>query len=145
VYALFDNTLARIAFADDARLALRYFEIHLLNLVGFRPEVTECVIGHEPVQPLDQWFSYADGGVICPKHAPQKASSTVQLPMNTLKLLRILQRSPWNEIEALTLSPSLHADIERILSGYTTHILERRLQSADFIRRVRRSPDHEHA
>lgn len=136
LFALMDETLTRIAEDSDPRLAVRYFEIRLLDLVGFRPELSLCVIGREPIEAVDQFFSYVQGGVICPQHAG-RASSSVPIPMMTLKLLRHMQRSSYPAVKALEILPSLHDDAERILLGYITYILERRLQSADFIRRVR--------
>jgi len=137
LYALADETLARISEDSDPRLAVRYFEVRLLDLVGFRPELNLCIIGREQIQPTDQFFSYAQGGVICPQHAGRSQSS-VPIPMMTLKLLRHMQRSPYHHVKSLDIPPALHDDAERILLGYITFLLERRLQSVDFIRRVRR-------
>ena len=136
LFALMDETLARIAEDSDPQLAMRYFEVRLLDLVGFRPELSECVIGHEAIQPVDQFFSYAQGGVVCPQHAGRGMTS-VPVPMMTLKLLRHMQRSPYPHVKALEIQPALHEDVERILLGYVSYVLERRLQSIDFIRRVR--------
>lgn len=136
IFALLDDTFSRLCSDPDPRLALRYYEIHLLDLAGFRPELNECVIGHEPVQPEDQYFTYAEGGVVCPNDAA-RGTSFIPLPMLTLKILRHLQRSPYPGIRVLQVSPALHDDLERVLQGYITFLLERRLQSADFIRRLR--------
>ena len=107
-----------------------------LGMVGFRPELNECLIGHEPVMPEDQFISYHDGGVVCARHATRNAH-LVPISMLTLKVLRHMQRSPYQKVKALKVTPSLHDDIERILLGYLSQILERRLQSVDFIRQVR--------
>jgi hypothetical protein len=40
-------------------------------------------------------------------------------------------------VEQLEISPQLHSDVERLMLGYITYVLERRLQSVDFIRRIR--------
>jgi DNA repair protein RecO (recombination protein O) len=136
LFRLFDETLERLCNADDPRLAVRYYEIRLLDEIGFRPELTECVVSREPIQPEDQFFSYSLGGVVSPNYAHQ-SNSSVLIPMTTLKLLRHMQRSPYSHVQSLTISPALHDDIERILQGYITYLLERRLQSVDFIRRVR--------
>ncbi len=136
VFTLLDETLNRLCVESDPRLALRYYELHLLDLVGFRPELNECVIGHEEIQPEDQFFSYAEGGVVCPRDAA-RGTSFAALPLLTLKLLRHLQRSSYTNIKALQVDLRLHDDLERVLQGYITYVLERRLQSADFIRRLR--------
>src|SRR5690606_597801 len=137
LFSLLDDTLQRLCADDDPRLAVRYYEIRLLDEVGFRPELNECVISREAIQPEDQYFSYADGGVVRPEHAI-RSSGFVPIPMVTLKVLRHMQRSPYSHVKTLTISPALHDDIERIMLGYITYILEQKLQSVDFIRRIRR-------
>jgi DNA repair protein RecO (recombination protein O) len=134
---LLDETLNRLCVDDDPRLAVRYYEIRLLDEVGFRPELHQCVISREEVQAEDQYFSYPNGGVVRPEHAI-KSSGFVPIPMVTLKVLRHMQRSPYSHVQSLTISPVLHDDIERVLLGYITFLLEQKLQSVDFIRRIRR-------
>lgn len=136
LFQLVDDTLKRLCHDDDPRLAVRYYEMHLLDLMGFRPELSECVISREAVQPEDQFFSYAMGGVISPRYG-HEGTAIVPIPMVTLKLLRHMQRSPYSHIKTLAISPQLHDDLERVLLGYITFLLERKLQSVDFIRRIR--------
>jgi len=139
LYTLLDETLTRIAHEPDPRLAVIFYEVHLLGYVGYRPEVQECVIGHEPIEPQDQVFSFSDGGVICPQHAPARTDQITPLPLATLKLLRHVQRSRYAQLRSLTISASLADDADRVLLGYITYLLERRLQSVEFIRRLRQS------
>ena len=91
---------------------------------------------HEEIKPEEQFFSYTEGGVVCPRDAA-RGTSFIPLPLPTLKVLRHMQRSHYAQVKALEISPALHDDLERILQGYISHLLERRLQSADFIRRLR--------
>jgi DNA repair protein RecO (recombination protein O) len=121
---------------DDPRLAVRYFEMGLLDDAGFRPELNECVFTHEPVLPQDQHFSFAEGGIVSPM-AAQFAQSLVPISVTLLKLLRHIQRSPYSHVRSLTISDALHMEAERLLQGYITYLLESRLQSVDFIRRLR--------
>jgi DNA repair protein RecO (recombination protein O) len=136
LFDLLDDTLRRLCDDADPRLAARYYEVHLLDAVGFRPELNECVVSREAVQPEDQFFSYALGGVVSPGYA-HEGVSPVRISMQTLKLLRHIQRSPYSHVQSLMISPALHDDTERILLGYITYVLERKLQSVDFIKRIR--------
>jgi DNA repair protein RecO (recombination protein O) len=136
LFDLVDNTFKRISFDSDPRLAVRYYEIRLLDLVGYRPELNECVFSREPVLPEDQFFSFAEGGVVCPAQAHHSTNLT-QISMTTLKILRHMQRSAYSHVQSLHITPPFHADLERILLGYITFLLERKLQSVDFIRRIR--------
>ncbi len=136
IFQLVDETLYRLCHDDDPRLAVRYYEMRLLDLVGFRPELTECVVSRESIQPEDQFFSYALGGVVSPQYG-HEGTSLVPIPMVTLKLLRHMQRSPYSHVKTLHITTALHDDAERVLLGYITFLLERKLQSVDFIRRIR--------
>lgn len=136
LFTLFDETLERLSHDDDPRLAIRYYEIRLLDLAGFRPELNECVFSREKVEPEDQFFSFVEGGVVRPAHAAHSAS-LVSLPVTTLKLMRHMQRSPYTQVKSLKISPALHNDVERVLLGYIVFLLEQKLQSVDFIRRIR--------
>ena len=136
LFALLDETLDRLCADDEPRLATRYFEIHLLQIVGYRPELQRCVVGGETIQPEDQFFSYADGGVICPRDAARGTGATT-VSMLALKLMRHIQRSPYPSVKSIGVPPDVHDEVERIQQGYITYLLERRLQSVDFIRRLR--------
>jgi DNA repair protein RecO (recombination protein O) len=136
LFQLFDDTLERLCHDNDPRLVVRYYEVRLLDLVGFRPELNECVVSREAIKPEDQFFSYALGGVVTPGYA-HEGSSAVPISMTTLKLLRHMQRSPYTHVKTLNITTALHNDVEKIVLGYITFILERKLQSVDFIKRIR--------
>lgn len=135
-YRLLTQTLAHLCEDEDLRRAVRYYELRLLDEVGFRPELTECVLTHEIIQPEDQFFSYAEGGVVSPG-AIQHTTGAVSISVLVLKVLRHMQRSPYERVARLQIESYLHAELERLMLGYITYILERRLQSVDFIRRIR--------
>jgi DNA repair protein RecO (recombination protein O) len=136
LYDLLKDTLQRMCEREDLRLVARYYELHLLEFTGFRPELNECVFTHDPILPEDQFFSYSEGGVVSP-HAARHGVSLSPISLNTLKFLRYLQRSEFSRVEQLEISPQLHSDVERLMLGYITYVLERRLQSVAFIRRIR--------
>lgn len=134
-FELLENTFQRLCETDDLRLAVRYYEMRLLDLTGFRPELQYCVISQEEIQPENQFFSYEQGGIVSPSQA-HLLPNLVPVSLNALKVIRHLQRSSYEQVASLTIPNTIHNDIERIMQGYLTHILERRLQSVDFIRRV---------
>jgi DNA repair protein RecO (recombination protein O) len=140
LHGLFDllrDTLARLCAEPDPRLVLRYYEVHLLGQVGFRPELQTCVLSGNTVRPEHQYFSFADGGVVCPE-VGTKNPNLPQISFHALKLLRHIQRSPYQQVGSLKISEKLHIEVEALMLGYATYLLERQLQSAEFIRRLRR-------
>ncbi|MCY4020187.1 MAG: DNA repair protein RecO [Chloroflexi bacterium] len=139
LFDLLHRTLERVADTADPRLAARYYELRLLDLVGFRPELTACVLTRAELLPEAQFFSNEEGGVVSRAAAAQTGAALASLEVETLKILRHLQRSAgdYDRVASLRLSPEQHAGVERILLGYIAHLLESKLQSVDFIRRVR--------
>ena len=139
LFSLLRQTLAHIAEAADPRLAARFFELQLLDISGFRPELGECVISRARLKPEPQYFSHEEGGVVSRAAASQVAAQLVEIDFASLKLLRHLQRSAdaWGRVNSLRISPKQHNRAEAIMLGYIMHLLERKLESVDFIRRLR--------
>lgn len=135
LYRLLKETLSRINSFENPVLPVRYYEIQLLNLLGYRPQLFNCVQCESEIQPEDQYFSISQGGVLCPKCGPKVADAS-QILMETLKYLRHFQRSPFSEVDHIHLSPELNRDLENLLQQYFTYFLERNLNTPTFIRRV---------
>lgn len=139
LFMLLHETLARIAEAADPQLAARFFELQLLDIAGFRPELHECVISRAALKPETQFFSHGEGGVVGRAAAAQLSSRLVEIDFDTLKLLRHLQRNAetWERVSSLRITAGQHIRAEQIMLGYVAHLLERKLESVDFIRRLR--------
>lgn len=135
IYRLLKDTLARIDSEQAPYLAVRYFEIHLLDLLGYRPELTKCVNCGSVIQPEDQFFSISLGGAICPRCGP-KIQDARPIPMITLKYLRHFQRSSYQDASRAKLPPELNLDLEQFMQRYITYLLERNLNTPAFISRV---------
>ncbi len=136
-FDLLVGALGWLSSDTDPRLVARYFELRLLALAGFAPLLHHCAIGQEDLEPLDQFFSPADGGVICPDHHAGIDRGS-PLTLNALKTLRYMQTRPWDAVQVLTLNGALHLELERHMLSYLSYVLEQRLQSAAFLRRLRR-------
>jgi DNA repair protein RecO (recombination protein O) len=139
LYRLLKETLSRIDIENDPNLPVRYFEIQLLNLLGYRPELTNCVHCGAVIQAEDQFFSISLGGVLCPRCGP-KVPDASQISLITLKYLRHLQRSSYTELIKVHLPPELNRELEELMQRYFLYFLERTLNTPSFIRRVKHLP-----
>ncbi len=137
LYALLADTLQRIAQEADGFMPVRYFEIRLLDILGYRPQLFECAMCGETILPRDQYFSMSEGGVLCPR-CGEDAPFTRPVSMTALKYLRHLQRSPYAEAMRAEPTPEVRAEMELLLNSYLTFLLERGLNSPGFLREVRR-------
>ena len=138
LYRLLSDVLSRLSGSDNLALTARHYELHLLDLVGFRPELERCLGKGEPVQPEDQHFDPLAGGVLCPLCGSQRHGAQ-PISMHALRLMRFLQRSPYAAVQRLRVRPQVAAELERTQLRYITVQLERQLKSVDFLERVRHS------
>ncbi len=142
LYKLLVATLERLSRGDSPDMVLRYYELRLLEHVGFRPQLFRCVECKREIVEEDQHFSGALGGVICPRCA-EGVSLSRRRPITSraLKYLRHLQRSPYHELKALQIPQELKPELEGVLGYYLTAILESQLHTPDVMERIQRNLD----
>jgi DNA repair protein RecO (recombination protein O) len=138
IFNLLKNTLDRLNEGDPAPLVIRYYEIRLLDLLGFRPELNRCVVSGDEIQPENQYFSAALGGVVTPGSGKDLAGA-VPVSVRALKYLRHFQRSSYREATRAVIAPEVQQELEVLMQYYLTYLLERGLNTPSFLRRVRRA------
>src|SRR5687767_6073936 len=89
----------------------RWFELHLLEAMGFRPELTACLECGAPIEPDGNTYSPVGGGVLCAQSA-HAATGARPISTDALKVMRHLQRSPLVGVLRLRLTPALRREIE---------------------------------
>jgi DNA repair protein RecO (recombination protein O) len=120
----------------DPLVALRVYELDLLALSGYRPQLHRCVGCETIIQPDLNSFASAEGGVLCPACAERTPSETISI--EALRLLRNLQTRPEEIIGRVRVSERTMAEAERVLIGYIQYLLDLRLRSVGFIEVIRR-------
>jgi DNA repair protein RecO (recombination protein O) len=140
LFILLKEALGWLSATGDLALAARYYEIHLLSLVGYQPQLFVCGACKKPLEPETNYFSPAQGTVFC-RQCGYERQDAAELSTNALKVLRFLQTRDWDTCRLLRLSPDTHAEIERLMHRYISHHLERKLKSVDLIEHLRRQTE----
>jgi DNA repair protein RecO (recombination protein O) len=117
----------------DARLVLVTFHLRLLEALGYRPELRECVVCRATIEPDRNQFSALMGGVLCPGCGPQENTARA-LGNSALKLLRFIQHTDGRQ--AVVVPIAVAREAEGLLRDYAEHLIERRLRSPALIARV---------
>lgn len=136
IFRLLVDTLDRIEKEEDAWMATRYYEVRLLDAVGFRPQLFECVNCGREIMAEDQFFSFTSGGVICPR-CGEGIPNLTKISLEALKYLRHFQRSSYKEASRARPGPDVQKEAEMLMQGYFTHLLERTLNTPGFIRKIK--------
>lgn len=142
LFHLLVDTLDRLDGEAEPAFAVRYYEVRLLDLAGFRPHLFHCVSCGKDILPEDQFFSSDLGGLLCPK-CGRALTGTRFISLAAVRLLRHLQRSSYAEARRLRLSDAVDREVEQLMQSYFTYLLERGLNTPAFLRRVRRGPEND--
>jgi DNA repair protein RecO (recombination protein O) len=117
----------------DSRLVLIVFHLQLLEALGYRPELRECVTCRATIEPERNYFCALVGGVLCSACGPREATAR-DIGTSALKLLRYVQATLGGR--HINVAPAVSREAEALLRDYAEHIVERRLRSPALIARV---------
>lgn len=117
----------------QSELSLRYFDLQLLNLSGFLPELYQCAACGETLLPEGHRYAPGAGGALCPDCAPPDVIVR-PLSLNALKVLRLLHRTPSAaELPPLQIPPAARREVQAILSTTHQYWIDRPVQSQVFL------------
>jgi DNA repair protein RecO (recombination protein O) len=136
-YVLIRDALGWLCEASSLPLVARFYELHLLSLSGYQPQLHLCVQCRKVIEPVDNYFHPGMGGVLCPRCGRNHGGARA-IHLNALKVLRFLQTRDWDTCRGLRLSGGVEREVEDHLHAYITYHLERRLKSVDFLNTLRR-------
>ncbi|HEX5368065.1 MAG TPA: DNA repair protein RecO [Dehalococcoidia bacterium] len=138
-FRLLEQTLRYLNDAEQFDLAVRRFELKLLDELGYRPSLAECAVCHQRLEPRDNYWSADAGGAVCLR-CDDSSLRLAPLSLNALKLLRLLERSPFEDAARVRVSAGLGSELERCLGDYVRYVLEREVRSARFVETLRGLP-----
>jgi DNA repair protein RecO (recombination protein O) len=149
---LFDlllDILNQLSEPDSNEALLRYFELHLLHHLGYRPQLHRCVSCDSPLKPVINFFSLSKGGVLCPhcnseeNHRYEQIEAfslkhSLTLSVGALKVLRLWQSCDYAIARRVRIKPELSSELERVLHEYIRYILQRELKSLDWLQELKK-------
>jgi DNA repair protein RecO (recombination protein O) len=115
----------------------RWYEMHLADELGVRPEVDRCV-ECDRVLEAEESFRWVPplGGVLCDR-CPGPPAARTALSLDALKILKAYQRLDVEALAALRLSAAAEAEVEAAMRDFVRHALERDPRSLAFLDEVR--------
>jgi len=148
---LFDlllDVLNQLSESGSNEALLRYFELHLLHHLGYRPQLRRCVVCDSPLKPVANFFSPSGGGLLCPHCNSEENSryeqidrisfnTSIPFSLGALKVLRLWQSCDYATARRVRIKPELSAELARILHEYIRYILQRELKSLTWLRELK--------
>jgi len=132
LFKLLLDTLQNLCQTNNRELLLRYFELHLLNEVGYRPQLQECVTCHKILEPVANSFCARIGGTLCPTCGANQPFAC-PISVDALKVLRFIQRNNHGAVGRLKINLALSRELEEITRSYLKYLLEREVRAANWL------------
>jgi DNA repair protein RecO (recombination protein O) len=137
VFVLVLDALRYLCKDDDGDTVLRHFELHLLGMVGYCPQLHRCVGCGSAVESRYNFFSRGQGGLLCSRCESGDVSS-LPLSLSALKVLRLWQKSSYPESRRIKIDGKLAGELQQVMSQYIGYILQREVKSMKWLQELKK-------
>jgi len=137
LFNLLLDTLQQLTQDKDASSILRYFELRLLDYLGYRPQLRQCANCGSPIKPAVNSFSSKHGGILCQDCGYQEPSAR-SLSLNALKVMRLWQNCEYSTALRVRIDSKLASELEKVMREYIKFLLEKQLKSTEWLDKLKR-------
>ena len=139
LFGLLASVLAEISLAERSQLEviLSSYELKTLYLVGYGPQLAECVRCGKAVEE-DAWFGLLSGGILC-SDCRNKDLNALSISADALNLLRDCRRESIRKVRTTYSSDHVSREAADILNAFFRAQISEgaKVRSLDFLERIR--------
>lgn len=138
-FLLLLTTLHLFNEGENPESLLRAYELKLLSILGFRPNLEDCVSCGSalPEGPFVR-FAPGPGGTLCDRCSGE-GEAVLRLSRGALESMKRLMDADIRKTHVIRFSAEMQAEIARALEHYITYRTDRKLKSREFLEAVRGS------
>ena len=134
LFRFFLKTMYLIQKWSNKELLGRIYEIKLMAIQGFTPEVFYCIGCGERVFDKIK-FSVSKGGVFC-NNCYKEDINSININSETLKMLQNMLRMTYEELENINVKSYTENQLKNILHLFICHHIDRKLKTTQFIKDI---------
>jgi len=133
--AIFRLTLSvlQVLTGPDVWMPVTYFELWLTRLVGFLPELTECIVCGRSLNSSRAWFHALADGLMC---AADKRLASSEISSESRDLAARMFRAPVESFVGLPWPKSQCADLRKFLIQTLQRHIEKKLVTAAMLEKL---------
>jgi DNA repair protein RecO (recombination protein O) len=132
-FLLLVHVLHMLEGGEDPAFLLRIFEIRFLSLLGYQPKLDHCLSCGRTAD-REMVFYGPKGGVLCPDCIVSSGEEQIRLSAGAVGFYYQALRMDLDKVTRLKPSNGIMAELDRAFSVHTSHILGKRLKSAEFLK-----------
>ena len=108
----------------DLQLVYYFFFWKLISLLGYEPQLNNCVVCHKKLEPEGLSFYPEEGGIICADcFEKDKKEDSVWIGADTVKALRFILKNDWTIIKKMKINKSVFENLKQVSDIYLDFIL----------------------
>ena len=127
VFDLLDNLLEEIN-GENCDILMPFFEIKFLSEMGYKPELFSCVACKEKILNGENFFDFAEGGLVCKKCGKNQR----KISDKAVKLLRLFLKHDITYIKKIKVNREILKEITKIAQSYLKFNSQKEFKSARF-------------
>ncbi|NCG34965.1 MAG: DNA repair protein RecO [Dehalococcoidales bacterium] len=135
IYEHLSLTLDLLLSSSNKNILIRWFEINLLIISGFLPELYTCLISGEKLSEGDHLFSSINGGLVDKKFATS-TDNYILMDKNSIKSLRFLSNNSWSDVEKIKIPNNSLEKLRIVMRKYIQAITNSQINSEKFLSKV---------
>jgi len=141
LFRFFLKTMYCLQEWQDLELLKIIYEIKLMAIQGFSPEISHCVnCGSNPSAKM--YLSPAMGGVLCP-NCKGKDIKSIGITSEAIFTLKTLLFGIYEDLIELNVAANIKRQLSNILAPFISYHIDRKLKTLQFIRDVKQTKNIE--
>lgn len=106
-----------------------YFFWNFISVLGYEPNLSECVVCRQKLNPYQLYFSGSDGGTLC-KNCYQFKKDVIKLKSDIVKILRIILKKDWDTLFKIKIDDNHFRLFKEITDYYYRYLSSRKVTQA---------------
>jgi len=114
-------------------MPVTYFELWMVRLLGFLPELSTCIVCGRPLEPGNAWYHALADGLFCPD---DKRMASSEMSLESRQLAAQMFKAPVEQFAAETWPRQRGADLRKYLMQIIDRHLDRKLATSTTLERL---------
>ncbi|HAN09471.1 MAG TPA: DNA repair protein RecO [Clostridiales bacterium] len=120
---------------DDIKLIRLIYELKMLALLGYAPEVTKCIRCESGVTEENNYFNFEDCGVVCEKCLESDAT-VMKLNKESLHAMQYILYIEIDKIFSFEISPKIIKELREIVDKLVKINIGQSFRTLDFLNKI---------
>lgn len=116
------HTLRRLEVDDDPWMPAAYFQVRMLELSGYRPELALCVECGGVLDAATVSYNPEAGGTVC-RGCRGAGAGAFPISANAVKFLRLASSAEYDEFRRLRVSTELRRELDAVLAANLSRLV----------------------